>query len=93
MKAENGGKQMRDLWQMTTPKKSEKEFGRHPTQKPLSLLIRILAAPPARRAGAGPFNGSGTTGWRDAPGRHYTGIDIDPSYLATTGSGWMRRGI
>ena len=47
MKAENGGKQMRDLWQLPepdgeqvvwslpTPAKSEKRAGRHPTQKPL----------------------------------------------------------
>ncbi|HEY8206837.1 MAG TPA: site-specific DNA-methyltransferase, partial [Myxococcaceae bacterium] len=86
MKAENGGKQMRDLWQMTSPRKSEKELGGHPTQKPLSLLIRILAA--STKEGdrvLDPFNGSGTTGVAAMRlGRHYTGVDIDPGYLATT---------
>src|SRR5262249_42050694 len=86
MKAENGGKQMRDLWQMTTPKQSEKAFGRHPTQKPLSLLIRILTA--STQPGArvlDPFHGSGTTGVASMTlGRHYTGVDIDPEYLALT---------
>jgi site-specific DNA-methyltransferase (adenine-specific) len=86
MKAENGGKQMRDLWQMTTPRKSEKEFGKHPTQKPLSLLIRILSASTAEgQKVLDPFNGSGTTGVAAMMlGRHYTGIDIDAGYLGTT---------
>ncbi|HYV45217.1 MAG TPA: site-specific DNA-methyltransferase [Myxococcaceae bacterium] len=86
MKAENGGKQMRDLWQMTTPKKSEKEFGKHPTQKPLSLLIRILnASTQEGQRVLDPFNGSGTTGVASMMlGRHYTGVDIDAGYLATT---------
>jgi len=86
MKAQNGGKQMRDLWQMTTPKKSEKEFGRHPTQKPLQLLLRIIQA--STHEGdrvLDPFNGSGTTGVAALHlGRRYTGVDIDAAYLATT---------
>ena len=98
MKADNGGKQMRDLWQMPepggdqvvwsipTPPKSEKANGRHPTQKPLALLERVV------RAGSDPgqivldpFNGSGTTGVAAvAGGRRYLGIDVDPSYLDLT---------
>jgi site-specific DNA-methyltransferase (adenine-specific) len=98
MKAENGGKQMRDLWQipepdgdqvvwsLPTPPKSEKRAGRHPTQKPLSLLDRIV------RAGStpgdlvlDPFNGSGTTGVAAlAAGRRYVGIDVDRAYLELT---------
>jgi len=58
MKAENGGKQMRDVWKLDfqvpepggeqvvwnlpTPSKSEKVLGSHPTQKPLALLDRIV---------------------------------------------------
>jgi len=86
MKAENGGKQMRDLWQMTTPRKSEKQHGGHPTQKPLSLLLRIVQAStrPGDRV-LDPFSGSGTTGVAALMlGRHYTGVDIDPAYLATS---------
>src|SRR5574344_2167134 len=50
MKEENGGKQMKDFWDFeevdvyessTTPKR-EKEFGRHPTQKPLGLMNRLI---------------------------------------------------
>jgi site-specific DNA-methyltransferase (adenine-specific) len=98
MKAENGGKQMRDLWELpepdghqviwslATPKKSEKRLGRHPTQKPQALLDRIV------RAGSSPgevvldpFNGSGTTGVAAlALGRRYVGIDLDPRYLDLT---------
>lgn len=98
MKAENGGKQMRDLWQfperdgeqvvwsLPTPPKSEKQAGRHPTQKPLALLDRIV------RAGSSPgelvldpFNGSGTTGVAArASGRRYVGIDVERAYLELT---------
>ena len=98
MKSENGGKQMRDVWQfpevdgeqvvwsMPTPAKSEKRAGRHPTQKPLALLDRIV------RAGSSPgdlvldpFNGSGTTGVAAlAAGRRYVGIDTDRAYLDLT---------
>jgi site-specific DNA-methyltransferase (adenine-specific) len=98
MKAENGGKQMRDLWQLPepdgsqviwslpTPPKSEKKLGKHPTQKPRSLLERIV------RAGSSPgelvldpFNGSGTTGVAAlALGRRYIGIDRDAKYLDLT---------
>ena len=98
MKADNGGKQMRDLWAMPepggeqvvwsipTPAKGEKTSGRHPTQKPLALLERVV------RAGASPgqvvldpFNGSGTTGLAAVrAGCRYVGIDVDEEYLALT---------
>src|SRR6201999_104166 len=90
MKAENGGKQMRDLWQfpepageqvvwsLPTPAKREKQAGRHPTQKPLALLDRIVRAGSSPgEVGVGPFNGSGApragggggAGRRRAPAR------------------------
>jgi site-specific DNA-methyltransferase (adenine-specific) len=98
MKAENGGKQMRDLWQLPepegeqviwslpTPAKGEKREGHHPTQKPLQLLDRIV------RAGSSPgelvldpFNGSGTTGVAAlSAGRRYVGVDVDVRYLELT---------
>lgn len=37
-------KQMRSVWRIDTPKPSEKLFGKHPTQKPLELLKRIILA-------------------------------------------------
>lgn len=35
-------KQMRSVWQIDAPKSYEKTFGKHPTQKPLKLLRRII---------------------------------------------------
>ena len=44
MKAENGGKQMKDVWTTSLTPPSEKTEGRHPTQKPLFILERIIKA-------------------------------------------------
>ena len=44
MKELNEGKQMKDVWRIGLPKKDEKKFGHHPTQKPLELLERIILA-------------------------------------------------
>lgn len=62
MKRANVGKQMKDVWTFTAPKPTEKKLGKHPTQKPLELLERVLLA--ATDEGAlvfDPFLGSGTT--------------------------------
>lgn len=84
MKEENGGKQMKSLWNIQPPFKSEKRFGKHPTQKPIALLDRILRA--ASRPGdlvLDPFNGSGTTGVAAVLlDRAYIGIDLDSAYLS-----------
>lgn len=62
MKEMNGGKQMKDVWIMTAPKKDEKKFGHHPTQKPIELLNRIiLASTNENDLILDPFCGSGTT--------------------------------
>ena len=63
MREMNDGKQMKTVWRIAAPSKSEKEFGHHPTQKPLALLQRIILA--ASRPGdvvLDPFAGSSTTG-------------------------------
>jgi site-specific DNA-methyltransferase (adenine-specific) len=86
MRQANGGKQMKSVWRMTAPGKSEKQHGKHPTQKPLALLDRILAAscPPQGRV-LDPFNGSGTTALAAVrAGFGYTGIDLNPEYLDLT---------
>jgi site-specific DNA-methyltransferase (adenine-specific) len=57
-----GGKQMKSVWQIPAPERAEKRFGKHPTQKPVTLLERILLA--ASNEGdlvLDPFMGSGTT--------------------------------
>ena len=86
MKQENQGKQMRSLWSILPPSKEEKRFGKHPTQKPLALLDRIVRA--ASRPGdvvLDPFNGSGTTGATAALlDRRYIGIDTERKYLRVT---------
>jgi site-specific DNA-methyltransferase (adenine-specific) len=86
MREMNGGKQMKSVWRMTAPGKSEKAHGKHPTQKPLALLERILLAScPAGGTVLDPFNGSGTTGLAAVRfGHAYVGIDRDASYLELT---------
>lgn len=75
-----------ELWDITSAKKSEKLHGKHPTQKPLELLKRIILA--STREGdvvLDPFNGSGTTGIAaNALGRKYIGIDTESEYLEIT---------
>ena len=95
MKEENGGKQMKDVWEfeeepeiveIATAPKSEKKQGKHPTQKPIKLLERLITA--ASKEGdliLDPFNGSGTTGVAAKElKRKYIGIDIDKDYLELT---------
>ncbi|WQC58964.1 site-specific DNA-methyltransferase [Staphylococcus pseudintermedius] len=63
MKSYNGNKQMKDVWSGPLTPKREKKFGKHPTQKPLYLLERIIEA--STKQGdliLDPFLGSGTTG-------------------------------
>lgn len=83
MRNENGGKQMKNVWRFTAPGKQEKLQGRHPTQKPLRLLERILAAScPENAVVLDPFNGSGTTGLAAArAGLRYIGIEREREYL------------
>ncbi|MBO4720696.1 MAG: site-specific DNA-methyltransferase [Prevotella sp.] len=83
MRQLNDGKQMTDVWRMPAVAKWEKSCGKHPTQKPLSLLSRIVMA--STKEGdwvLDPFNGSGTTGVAASLlGRKYLGIDMDLGYL------------
>ncbi len=83
MREINGGKQMKTVWRMTAPSKSEKTHGKHPTQKPLSLLDRLLEAScPEDSVVLDPFNGSGTTGVAAvARGFRYIGIEREEKYL------------
>lgn len=83
MKERNGGKQMKDVWTGPLTPPGEKRQGRHPTQKPLYLLERILEA--ASEPGdlvLDPFCGSSSTGVAaKALGRRYIGIDSEQEYL------------
>ncbi|WP_394798146.1 DNA-methyltransferase [Prevotella intermedia] len=63
MKALNGNKQMTDVWQLPAIGKWEKSCGKHPTQKPLSILARIIQAATVTNVWIlDPFSGSATTG-------------------------------
>src|SRR5271163_1483189 len=44
MKLANHNKQMKSVWEIRPPEAWEKKFGKHPTQKPVALLERILRA-------------------------------------------------
>lgn len=74
------------VWSQLTPRKSEKAFGGHPTQKPLALLERIIEAScPEEGRVLDPFNGSGTTGVAAVKhGCKYVGIDLSEDYLTLT---------
>ncbi|MDE4907210.1 site-specific DNA-methyltransferase [Methanogenium marinum] len=79
----NDGKQMRSVWSVPAPRKAEKAHGKHPTQKPLALLNRIILA--ATNPGdlvVDPFTGSSTTGIAAVShGRRFIGSDVSPEYL------------
>lgn len=63
MKAINEGKQMTDVWRLPAIGRWEKSCGKHPTQKPLSLLTRIILASTDEYDWIlDPFAGSSTTG-------------------------------
>lgn len=77
------GKQMRSVWSISTPKPIEKKFGKHPTQKPIDLLKRIVVA--STDEGdviLDPFTGSSTTGLAAyLHNRNFIGIDNEQKYL------------
>jgi site-specific DNA-methyltransferase (adenine-specific) len=83
MKAQNGGKQMKSVWQIAPPHKNEKTYGKHPTQKPLALLHRCIQA--ASNRGDlifDPFMGSATTGVAALQnGRNFCGCEVGAEYF------------
>lgn len=76
-------KQMRSVWSINTSPKNEKIHGKHPTQKPLALLERIVLA--SSNEGdliLDPFCGSATTGVAALQSkRRFIGIDLEVEYL------------
>jgi len=86
MKKTNNDKQMRNVWEMSAPQAEEKKFGKHPTQKPVELLKRIILA--STKEGdlvLDPFCGSSTTGVTAVLlNRKYVGIDLEDEYLAVS---------
>ncbi len=83
MKVKNNNKQMKDVWTGSLTSKSEKKYGKHPTQKPLYILERIIEA--STQEGdivLDPFCGSSTTGVAaKLLNRKYIGIDNCIEYI------------
>lgn len=83
MKYINGGKRMSDVWNLPTTGLWEKTCGKHPTQKPLRLMYRIIMS--STQSGEtilDPFAGSCTTGIAaNLLGRTFIGIDQDARFL------------
>lgn len=83
MKQLNGNKQMKDVWKLPAIAKWEKSCGKHPTQKPLSVLTRIILASTKQNSWVlDPFAGSSTTGIAaNLSNRRYVGIEQEEEYL------------
>lgn len=83
MKEINGGTQMRDVWNLPAIAMWEKSCGKHPTQKPLCVLARIIQASTEKGAWIlDPFTGSSTTGIAaNILERRFLGIDKEEKYL------------
>lgn len=84
MREMNAGKQMKSVWTINAPNGDEKVFGKHPTQKPVSLLERIvLASTDESDLVFDPFAGSSTTGIAAIRlKRRFLGCELDPDFLA-----------
>lgn len=83
MKELNGNKQMTDVWHLPAIAKWEKSCGKHPTQKPLGVLARLIQASTKPSAWIlDPFSGSATTGIAaNLLGRRYLGLEKENKYL------------
>ena len=84
MKGLNDGKQMKDVWVLPSIGAWEKTMGKHPTQKPLSVLSRIVLSSTCKNnIILDPFCGSSTTGIAaNLFGRRYVGIDTEVKFLS-----------
>lgn len=83
MKKIAGDRQMKDVWKLSAIQSWEKTCGKHPTQKPLALLTRIILASTKPNAQIlDPFTGSSTTGIAaNLAGRIFVGIDKEKDFL------------
>ena len=82
MKTINDGKQMTDVWRLPAIGRWEKSCGKHPTQKPLALLTRIILASTDEHDWIlDPFAGSSTTGIAaNLCGRRFLGIEQENDF-------------
>ena len=82
MKHLNEDKQMTDVWRLPAIAPWEKSCGKHPTQKPLALLVRIILASTDKNGWIlDPFSGSSTTGIAaNLVGRRFLGIEKETGF-------------
>lgn len=83
MRELNDGKQMKTVWRIPAPNGEEKEHGKHPTQKPVALLERIILA--STHQGdliLDPFSGSSTTGVAAIQTcRKFVGTELESEFI------------
>ena len=74
---------MTDVWRLPAIGKWVKSCGKHPTQKPLAVLARLIQASTEPNAWIlDPFSGSATTGIAASLlGRNYLGLEKEEEYL------------
>lgn len=79
----NGGAMLHDFIETSVTPNGERHYGKHPTQKPESLIqhfVEILSNP--GDTVLDPFMGSGTTGVvSKKSGRNFIGIELDEQYF------------
>lgn len=81
-KAMNGGKQMRNVWEFPVTPRGERRHGKHPAQKPLALLERLILVTtnPGDRI-IDPFAGTATTALAAIKhSRRWLAIENNPDY-------------
>ena len=80
----NGGKPMHDFMECGVAPKSERAYGKHPTQKPEALMMGFVET--LTNQGdvvLDPFMGSGTSGVVSVrAGRQFIGIELSENYFA-----------
>lgn len=83
LKHMNGGVEMPDVWKFARPGFWERICGKHPTQKPLRLLYRVIQTCTQENfLILDPFAGSCTTGIAaNLLNRRFIGIDMNKDYL------------
>lgn len=84
MKEYNDGKQMKDVWTSSAISRKEKKYGKHPTQKPLWIMKRLVEASTNEESVIlDPFIGSGTTAIAAKQlNRNSIGMESSEEYLA-----------
>ncbi|MGI9229625.1 MAG: DNA-methyltransferase [Gammaproteobacteria bacterium] len=86
MREQNAGKQMKTVWRIKPPHRSEKTHGKHPTQKPVDLLDRIiLASTEPDDLIFDPFSGGSTTAVAAIRhGRKFIGCELEKDFIETS---------